>query len=84
MIALQLLRESYTVFLLATEMEAKPLQLSKASLPILVTLPGMVRDVRPVQPEKDFSPILVTLFGMETEFRPVQSAKAESSMLMTE
>ena len=41
----------------------------KASLPILVTLLGMVTEVRELQPMKALSPIVVTLFGMVTEVR---------------
>ena len=48
--ALQLSRESYFGLPLSTLIDVKPLQPKKASSPIDVTLPGMVRDVRPMQP----------------------------------
>ena len=44
--------------------DVRPLQPEKASLPMLVTLLGMVTDVRPLQPEKASLPMLVTLLGM--------------------
>ena len=51
-IALQLFRESNVVFPDSTLIEVRPLQPSKAQLPILVTLFGMVTEVRPEQSEK--------------------------------
>ena len=50
--ALQLSRESYTVFPSSTTMDVKPLQNSKAKSPIDVTLEGIVNDVKPLQLEK--------------------------------
>ena len=49
--ALQLLRESYLVFPLATVMLVKPLQPANADLPIEVTELGILTQVRPLQPE---------------------------------
>ena len=62
-IALQLFRESYTVFLL---------QPPKALEPMLVTLFGIMMEVSPLQLEKASLPMFVTPFGMETEVRPLQ------------
>ena len=45
----------------------------KASLPIVVTLLGMVTEVRELQSLKVLSLILVTLLGMVTEVRDLQS-----------
>ena len=45
MMALQLFRESYFVFPLSTFIEVRPLQPEKASLPMEVTLLGMVTEV---------------------------------------
>lgn len=58
-------------------------QISKAQLPMLVTLLGIVMLVRPVQRQKAPSPMLVTLLGIIMLVRPVQSSKAESPMLVT-
>ena len=44
----------------------------KASLPIVVTLLGMVTEVRELQSLKVLSLILVTLLGMVTEVRDLQ------------
>ena len=51
-IALQLLRESYTVFPDSTTIEFRPLQPRKANVPMLVTLFGIVTEGRLAQPEK--------------------------------
>lgn len=40
------------VTLLPMVTDVRPMQLEKASYPILVTLSGMVTDVNPVHPEK--------------------------------
>lgn len=48
------------------------MQSLKASLPIVVTLLGMVTEVRELQPMKALSPIVVTLFEMVTEVRELQ------------
>ena len=45
----------------------------KASLPIVVTLLGMVTEFRELQFLKAASPIVVTLFGMVTEVRELLS-----------
>ena len=60
MIALQLLRESYSVLPGSTMMEVRPEQAPNTLLPMLVTLLGMVMEVRPEQPENASSPMLVT------------------------
>ena len=83
MTALQFSRESYTVFPLSTDIAAKALQPSKTSIPIDVTLLGMVTDVRPVQKLKASLPIDFTLLGMVNDFRPVQFSKALSPMPVT-
>lgn len=49
-IALQLFRESYTVFPSSTVMEINPLQPLNASSATVVTLLGMLIEVRPIQP----------------------------------
>ena len=72
MIALQLLRESYTVFPFSTDIEVKPEQLSKASSPILVTLFPIVTEVKREQLAKALLPILVTLLGIVTEVKREQ------------
>ena len=46
----------------------------KASLPIVVTLLGMVTEFRELQPLKALPPIFVTLFGKVTEVSALQSA----------
>ena len=48
------------------------MQSLKASLPIVVTLLGMVTEVRELQPMKAQPPIVVTLLGMVTEVRELQ------------
>ena len=63
--------------------EVKPVQPSKAALPILVTPSGIVTEVKPVQSLKASSPILVTDEGIVTEVKPVQPLKALSSILLT-
>ena len=50
MIALQLLRESYTVLFEFTVIDANLLQNLKALDPILVTLDGIEMEVNPLQP----------------------------------
>ena len=69
-IALQLSRESYTVFPDSTIIDVKPLQEAKAASPMLVTLLGIVTLVKPLQPEKTLSPMLVTLLGIVTPVKP--------------
>ena len=51
--------------------EVKPVQPSKAALPILVTPSGIVTEVKPVQPLKALSSILVTASGIVTEAKPL-------------
>ena len=41
-------------------MDVRPIHPSKANLPIVVTLLGMLMDVRPLQPKKASLPMLVT------------------------
>ena len=50
-------------------MEVKLEQSSKASLPMNVTLFGMVIEVRLEQPRKAPSPMLVTLLEIVTDFK---------------
>ena len=52
------------------------------SLPILVTLLGIVTEVRELQPEKALFPMLVTLLGIVTDFR-LQPSKALSPISVT-
>ena len=55
----------------------------KASLPIVVTLLGMVTEVRELQSLKVLSLILVTLLGMVTEVRDLQPSKAACPIFVT-
>ena len=71
-IALQFSLESYFVFPCATVIEVRPEQFRNATLPMLVTLLGIVMEVRPEQPLNAANPMLVTLLGMVTEVRPEQ------------
>ena len=64
--ALQLFRLSYTAFPSSTDIDVRPEQLEKASLPMLVTLLGMVTEVKLLQPAKASSPMLVTPSSMMT------------------
>ena len=82
-IALQLLRESYTALPSATCKEVRLLQPLNTQLPTLVTLAGIVMEVRLLQPQKARSPILVTPSGMVMEVRPYQPSKALPPMLVT-
>ena len=50
----------------------KPLQPLNASLPMEVTLFGMVTEVKPLQPLNASPPMEVTLFPMVTEVNPLQ------------
>ena len=61
--------------------DVKPVQPSKAYIPMLVTLSGMVIDVKPLQPEKADCPMLITLSGMVMDVKPLQPEKARRSML---
>ena len=72
-IALQLFRESYTVFPDSTTIDVKPLQKAKAASPMLVTLLGIVMLVKPLQLEKADPPMLVTLLGIVMLVKTLQS-----------
>ena len=72
-IALQLLRESYFVFLFSTDIEVRLLQSEKTSLPIDITLLGIIIEVRLLQPMKAALPINFTLLGISIEVRSSQS-----------
>ena len=48
------------------------MQFRKASVPMLVTLLGMVTEVKLLQPEKALSLMVVTLLGMVTEVKLLQ------------
>ena len=63
--------------------DIKPVQPSKAEIPIDVTELGMVRDVKPVQPENAEIPIDVTELGMVTDVKPVQPLKVYPSIDVT-
>jgi len=84
MMALQLFRESYTLFAASTWMAVKLLQPQNAASPMLVTLEGMVMEVRPLQSWKALFPMLVTDFGMLMEVKPLQPQKAKFPMHVTE
>ena len=64
------------IFLLLHMIEVKLEQSWKGSLPIEVTLSGMVIEVKLEQPAKAPSPIEVTPSGMVIEVKPSQSPKA--------
>ena len=55
----------------------------KASLPMLVTLLGMVTEVKLVHPKNAFSPMFFTLSGITTLVNDEQPAKAPLPMLVT-
>ena len=76
-IALQLSRESYTVFPSSTMIDIKLLQPWKTRLPIDVTLEGIVTDVKPLQPKKADLPIDVTLEGIIVFWHPVINVLSE-------
>ena len=56
--------------------DVRPLQLTKALSPILVTELGIVIEVRPLHVQKAKFPILVTELGIVTEVRLLQESKA--------
>ena len=68
-IALQLSRESYFVFPLATLMVDNFVQPAKGLLPMVDTLLPMLTVVRLVQPSKAPLPIIITLISIDV--RPV-------------
>ena len=70
--ALQLLRLSYTLFPLATTIDVRPLQQAKAPYPMLFTLSGMFIAVRPLHLKKAMFPMLFTLAGMSIAVRLLQ------------
>ena len=71
--ALQLLRESYSGFLSATIMDIRASQPAKTDFPILVTPWGIAMDIRLLQHAKAYSSIFVTLSGRIMDVRAVQS-----------
>ena len=75
MMALQLLRLSYTGLPVSTTMVVRPEHPEKALLPIDVTELGIVNEVSPEQPWKAPSPIDVTELGMVKEVSPEQPSK---------
>ena len=77
-IALQLLRESYFVFPLPTDMEVRLLQPQKARSPMDVTELGIVSEpVKPLQPEKAPFPIEFTELDIVNDpLNPLHSEKA--------
>ena len=83
MIALQLLRESYTGLPFSTTMETRLEQLRNAFFPMLVRLLGIIIEVRPEQYPNAHSPMFVTLLGIVMDVRVLQPRKAESPMLVT-
>ena len=82
MIALQLLRLSYTLLPDVTVIDLRFLQLN-ASSPMLVTLLGIVMDANDSHPQKALSPMLVTLFGIVIDVKDEQFKKALSPILVT-
>ena len=64
-IALQLLRLSYTVFPLETVIEVSPLQPVNAKSPIEVTEFGMINDAKPLQLENAPPQMVVIPVGIE-------------------
>ena len=76
MIALQLLRESYTWLLLSTMMLLSSSQPANAYLLIAVTEPGMTKFVRPTHPLNALEPIVDIELGMTKFVRPTHPQKA--------
>lgn len=83
-IALQSLRESYTLFPDSTTICPNLEQLLNAPMPIDVTELGMIIEDRSEQPSKAHLPIDVIEFGMTIEANPVQPPKAYSPIDETE
>ena len=82
-IALQLLRESYFVFPLSTEIDVRLEQNPKGVSPIDVTLLGISMDVSLEQKLKAPSPIDVTLWGIVTDVKLKQLEKAFFPIVVT-
>ena len=82
-IALQLLRESYTVLPEATVIEDRLVQLQNGTPSILVTLSGIVIAVKPVHMLNAAQPMDVTLLGMVTEVKLLHKLKALFPMEVT-
>ena len=61
----------------------RPVQSQNTAVPILLTVPGMVKPVRAVHLKNAASLILVTVLEMDTSVRAVQSANAKTPMLVT-
>lgn len=76
MMALQLFRESKTLLLESTVIDAKAEQPEKVEPLIMVTLLGIVTEVRFVHLSNALTEIVVTLFGIDTEVRALQLLKA--------
>ena len=74
--ALQFSRESYIELPPSTIMDVNPEHPLKASLPMLVSLFGMVTDVNPEHPSKAEPPMLVTPLPMVSDVNPEQPLKA--------
>ena len=83
MMALQLSRESYTVFPSSTVMVSKLVQPSKGLIPIDVTELGMVIEVKPDHPKAQ-SPMEVTELGISIELKTAHSSNVDSPMEVTE
>ena len=75
-IALQFSRLSYMVLPFSTIIEVRAEQPSKAYVPIVVTLLGMVMEIREMQDWKALHPMLSTLLGIVTEVREEQLSNA--------
>ena len=71
------------VTLFGISMLVKPVQLSKATDPMLVTLLGISILVKLLQPENADEPMLVTLLGISILVKPVQSRNAYAPMFVT-
>ena len=83
MIALQLLRESYTLFSLSTIIEVKLLHPSNTPTPMVFTLLGMNTLANPKQLPKEWAPIELIPSERVTFFNSKQSQKAKSPIFET-
>ena len=60
---------------------SRPMQASKASLPMLVKLAGRLISPSPIQPSKALSPMLVMPFSSVTLIKPIHPSKAPFKIL---
>ena len=84
MMALQLPRESYVVFPLATTMLVRLAQDPNAPLPMLEVELPIETLVKPLQPLNAWGPMVVTELGIVTSVRDTQRLNASGPMVVTE